>query len=189
MEATPFRKVRSTGVRCVRTLQAGCSTGAARSLVTTWLVGWCCLMLACTPHGLPAAAHRAQQEIFQRGSSAGDLSGAAPWPAPLLRFVLERSRMLLNCRRQPGAAGAARAGLPGIPCMLPVQNAPHVVWGVFGSSPQVQTDRGTGSESERVKLKLMVRVEAVEYDAEGALSQGVEYEASTCGSRAIQPER
>jgi len=32
---------------------------------------------------------------------------------------------------------------------------------------QVQTDRGTGSESERVKLKLMVRVEAVEYDAEG----------------------
>ncbi|PRW60647.1 PELOTA 1 isoform X1 [Chlorella sorokiniana] len=32
---------------------------------------------------------------------------------------------------------------------------------------KVQTDRGTGSESERVKLKLMVRVEGVEYDAEG----------------------
>lgn len=32
---------------------------------------------------------------------------------------------------------------------------------------QVQTDRGTGSESERVKLKLMIRVEGVEYDAEG----------------------
>lgn len=34
-------------------------------------------------------------------------------------------------------------------------------------TPQVQTDRGTGSESERVKLRLMVRVEGVEYDAEG----------------------
>lgn len=32
---------------------------------------------------------------------------------------------------------------------------------------KVQKDGGTGAESERVKLKLMVRVEGVEYDAEG----------------------
>ena len=32
---------------------------------------------------------------------------------------------------------------------------------------KVQKDLGTGSESERVKLKLMVAVEGVEYDAEG----------------------
>ena len=32
---------------------------------------------------------------------------------------------------------------------------------------KVQKDTGTGSESERVKLRLMVSVEGVEYDAEG----------------------
>lgn len=32
----------------------------------------------------------------------------------------------------------------------------------------MQTDRGTGSESERIKLRLTIAVEGVDYDAEGA---------------------
>ena len=34
---------------------------------------------------------------------------------------------------------------------------------------KVTKDLGTGTESERVKIRLMVAVEAVEYDPEGAL--------------------
>lgn len=37
---------------------------------------------------------------------------------------------------------------------------------------KVQRDTGTGGESEKVKLRLMVAVEAVEYDAEGGRQLG-----------------
>jgi hypothetical protein len=37
---------------------------------------------------------------------------------------------------------------------------------------KVQRDTGTGGESEKVKLKLLVVVEAVEYDAEGGRQLG-----------------
>lgn len=47
------------------------------------------------------------------------------------------------------------------------------------AAKQVLRDTGTGGESERVKLKLMVRVEAVEYDAEGEVaSHAVDYSAA-----------
>jgi hypothetical protein len=43
----------------------------------------------------------------------------------------------------------------------------------------VQKDTGTGSESERVKLRLMVSVEGVEYDAEGGWAR--------CGAALVAP--
>ena len=66
---------------------------------------------------------------------------------------------------------------------------------------KVQKDTGTGSESERVKLRLMVSVEGVEYDAEGGCAAercaaercaagGAQSTAMLCcGSQQIRIER
>jgi hypothetical protein len=54
---------------------------------------------------------------------------------------------------------------------------------------KIQTNRGTGSESERIKLKLMIVVEGVEYDAEGEHAWHISRSLSCIDARSAERDR
>lgn len=143
------------------------------------MAGWVVLPDAClhTPWSpgsrTPGAAGAFQQGTFSRGPFRSRTLARASF-AFCARAFPHAAQLQVPTGRGRGSKSRVAWDPLHAPCALllapaSVAGAPHAVWGSFRSSPQVQTDRGTGSESERVKLKLMVRVEAVEYDAEGEL--------------------
>ena len=82
-----------------------------------------------------------------------------------------------SCRLPTGGAGGALEHPSQRPTPLP-RVAGEDLWHAYNlvregdrleatTFRKVQKETGTGSESERVKLRLMVTVEGVEYDAEG----------------------